>query len=167
MNGFDGRDLKVLLIEDNEHFRRLVKTILHAVNIRDVAEAGNGAEALDLLRTFEADFCIADWRMEGMDGMAFVRAVRTAPDSPNPYLPIIMCSGYTETALVLEARDAGVTEFLAKPISARSLLTRILAIIRNPRPFVRTAGYFGPDRRRRQLDFPGPDRRAVVPEPAE
>lgn len=166
MNGFDGRDLKILLVEDNEHFRRLVKTILHAVNVRDVAEASDGKEALELLKTFSADVCVTDWRMEGMDGMTFVRAVRNAPDSPNPFLPIIMCTGYTETTLVLEARDAGVTEFLAKPISARSLLMRLLAIIRNPRPFVRTSTYFGPDRRRRQLDYPGPDRRSVELAPA-
>lgn len=163
MNGFDGQQLKVLLVEDNEHFRRLVKTILHAVNVRDIAEAGDGAEALERLSTFEADLCIVDWRMEGMDGLAFVRAIRQPEGSPNPYLPIIMCTGYTESALVLEARDAGVTEFLAKPISARSLLMRLLAVVRAPRPFIRCDSYFGPDRRRRQIDYPGEDRRLVKP----
>ncbi len=159
MVAFDGRDVKVLLVEDNEHFRRLTKTILHAVNIRDIAEAADGAEALERLSTFEADLCVVDWRMEGMDGLEFTRAIRLSASSPNPYMPLIMCTAYTEAALVLKARDAGVTEFLAKPISARSLLSRILAVSRHPRPFIRAESYFGPDRRRRQIDFAGAERR--------
>lgn len=160
MNGFEGHQLKVLLVEDNEHFRRLVKTILHAVNIRDVAEAADGASGLERLSTYEADLCIADWQMPGINGLEFVRGIRLAADSPNPYLPIIMCSGYTETSLVMQARDAGVNEFLAKPISARSLLTRVLSVVRSQRSFVKTDDYFGPDRRRRTIDFQGVDRRA-------
>jgi CheY-like chemotaxis protein len=165
VNGFDGHLLKVLVVDDNEHFRHLVRTVLQAVNIRDVAEAATGAEALEHLRAFAADLCITDWRMPEMDGLAFILAVRRAPDSPNPYLPIIMCSGYAEAGLVLEARQAGVTEFLAKPISARSLLTRVLSVVRNPRPFVRAGDYFGPDRRRRQVDHCGVERRHADPVP--
>jgi DNA-binding response OmpR family regulator len=59
----------------------------------------------------------------------------------------------------MEARDAGVHEYLAKPISARSLYSRINKIIAEPREFVQTKTFFGPDRRRRAVSFNGPERR--------
>jgi DNA-binding response OmpR family regulator len=65
-----------------------------------------------------------------------------------------MLSGHTELQRICEARDAGVNEFLAKPISARALYSRMMSLIANPRPFVRTATYFGPDRRRRDVGPP-------------
>jgi DNA-binding response OmpR family regulator len=88
--------------------------------------------------------------------------VRNAPDSRNPYLPIIMMTGHSERYRVMEARDAGVTEFVAKPLTAKSVLERIQAVIYRPRPFVRTADYFGPDRRRKDdPNYDGPRRRAA------
>ncbi len=99
--------------------------------------------------------------MEPLDGLDFVRLVRTAKDSANPYVPIIMLTGYTEYRRVVEARDAGVNEFLAKPISARALYQRFASIIDNPRSFIKTKNYFGPDRRRQNLSAPRgvPERR--------
>ena len=65
-----------------------------------------------------------------------------------------MLTGHSELARVQEARDSGIHEFLAKPISAKSLFTRIAAIIENPRPFINTDAYFGPDRRRQDIGPP-------------
>jgi DNA-binding response OmpR family regulator len=71
-----------------------------------------------------------------------------------------MITGHTEKSRVEAARDAGVTEFLAKPVTAHNLFSRIAEIVERPRPFVRCEGYFGPDRRRRQIeDYTGPWRR--------
>jgi DNA-binding response OmpR family regulator len=65
-----------------------------------------------------------------------------------------MLTGYTEYRRVAEALDAGINEFLAKPISPRDLYLRIASIIDHPRPFVRARGYFGPDRRRYNVGVP-------------
>jgi len=98
--------------------------------------------------------------MSPVDGVEFTRLVSNAGDSPNPFLPIIMLTGHAERARVEEARDSGVTEFVVKPVTARSVLDRLNAVIMRPRPFVRTADYFGPDRRRRQdPTYVGPWRR--------
>lgn len=70
-----------------------------------------------------------------------------------------MLTGHTEMHRVIEARDAGVHEFLAKPISAKGLYSRVKSIIERPRPFIRAGLYFGPDRRRRQIDWKGSERR--------
>ncbi len=92
--------------------------------------------------------------MEPLDGVDFVRLVRTANDTPNPYVPIIMLTGFTEMRRVTEARDAGINEFLAKPVSAKAIYQRLATIIDNPRPFVRSKTFFGPDRRRQNLGPP-------------
>jgi DNA-binding response OmpR family regulator len=86
--------------------------------------------------------------------------VRNDEHSPNPFVPIIMITGHTEKYRVEAARDAGVTEFLAKPITAQNLFARIAEIVERPRAFVRCDNYFGPDRRRHaQDDYAGPWRR--------
>ncbi len=147
-------NINVFIVDDNRHMRSLVQSILHALGVKEIGEAGDAAEAFTELQHFMADVLIVDWHMEPLDGLDFVRLIRTAKDSPNPYIPIIMLSGYTEYRRVTEARDAGVNEFLAKPISARSLYMRFASIIENPRPFVRAKGYFGPDRRRQNSGPP-------------
>jgi response regulator RpfG family c-di-GMP phosphodiesterase len=70
-----------------------------------------------------------------------------------------MVTGHAERPLLERARDAGVHEFLAKPVSASMLYARLQRVIENPPPFVRSDTYFGPDRRRRAVAFTGPDRR--------
>jgi CheY-like chemotaxis protein len=152
--------IHVLLADDNPNMRAIVAAMLKSVGVGRLTEAEDGAGALEVLRREAIDIAIVDFRMKPMDGVAFTRAVRTDADSPNPYLPVIMMTGHSERSRVTEARDAGVTEFVAKPVKARTLLTRLEAVILRPRPFVRSADYFGPDRRRTRADaYAGPFRR--------
>jgi two-component system chemotaxis response regulator CheY len=155
MTGFES--LRVLLVDDNQHMRAIVTTVLAGVGVKQVRETRDGSEALEALRDWPADLAIVDFQMFPMDGVEFTRIVRNAPDSRNPYLPVIMMTGHSEKSRVFDARDAGVTEFVAKPLTAKAVLDRIQAVIYRPRPFVRTASYFGPDRRRRDDPaFTGP-----------
>ena len=147
-------NVNVLVIDDNRHMLNLVSEILHALGVRKVRQAGDAAKAFQELKHFMADVIISDWYMEPLDGLDFVRLVRTAKDSPNPYIPIIMLSGYTEYRRIAEARDSGINEFLAKPISAKSIYQRLATIIDNPRSFIRCKSYFGPDRRRQIMGPP-------------
>ena len=142
--------LRVLLVDDNQHMRSIVAAVLAGVGVQQVRECWDGAEALEALRQWPADVAIIDFQMQPIDGVELTRLVRNAGDSPNPFLPIIMLTGHAERIRVEEARDAGVTEFVVKPVTARAVLDRLNAVISKPRPFVRTADYFGPDRRRRQ-----------------
>ena len=153
--------LKALIVEDNAHMRSLLRALLNSVGIRDIAEAAHGGAALQLLRERKSDLVLSDLAMKPMDGLAFTRQVRNSDSSPNPFVPIIMITGHTEKHRVEAARDAGVTEFLAKPITAANLFARIAEIVERPRAFVRCESYFGPDRRRRMIeDYAGPWRRA-------
>ena len=85
----------------------------------------------------------------------------TSPESQNPFVPIVMLTGHTSLERVHQARDAGINEFLAKPVSSKNLLGRLVSVIEHPRPFVRARCYFGPCRRRRRNDeYHGPERRS-------
>ena len=148
------RELSVLIVDDNQHMRNLLLSILRSMGIRNVRECGDVEEALEEWVRAPADLIITDWHMEPRDGIDLVKLVRTAEDSPNPYVPIIMLTGHADVQHVVEARDAGVNEFLAKPIAANSLYSRMVSSIERPRPFVRTATYFGPDRRRQDVGPP-------------
>ena len=111
------------------------------------------------MRTQPIDIIMTDLAMQPLDGIDFVRLLRNSPDSPNPMAPVIMITGHSTMRRVTEARDVGVNEFLSKPVTARGVLERIARVVDNPRPFVRAADYFGPDRRRRarpELQRPSP-----------
>ena len=128
-----------------------VDTLRDAVELNYLAAFVASREAVKVMKKFQADIVLTDWHMEPQDGIDLVRIIRNSKDSPNPYVPIIMLTGHTELQRVIDARDAGVNEFLAKPLSAKSLYGRIATIIESPRPFVRTKEYFGPCRRRQNL----------------
>jgi len=152
--------LRALIVEDNGHMRLLLRALLGVVGLTDIMEANDGAAALALLRQNQYDIVFSDMSMKPMDGLSFTRAVRGDRSSPNPFVPIVMITGHTERQRVEQARDAGVTEFLAKPITAQSLYSRIAEIVERPRPFVRCEDFFGPDRRRREQEhYSGPCRR--------
>src|ERR1700712_4238239 len=163
MSGYRFDRLKILVVDDNVHMRKLVVTILQAFGALQIIEAADGAQALALLRDAQPDVIVLDWVMEGMSGLEFAKEVRTSPNTPNPFVPIIMLTGHTALDHVRQARDAGVNEFLAKPVSVKAILTRLIAVIEHPRPYVRTKAYFGPCRRRRgQEEYRGPERRAMA-----
>jgi CheY-like chemotaxis protein len=155
-------NLQVLLVDDNQHMRTIAAAILKSAGMSKVYEAADGGSALEVLREDPVDLAIVDFNMFPLDGVEFTRLVRNSPDSANPYLPIIMMTGHSEKARVVEARDTGVTEFVVKPITAKAILERVQAVIFRPRPFVRTDSYFGPDRRRTTPPtYSGPRRRAT------
>lgn len=159
---YDLSELTLLIVDDNKHMQLLLKEVLRSLNIRKVQTADDGADALKLLRTFSPDIVITDWNMTPLDGRDLVEMIRTSSDSFNPYVPIIMLTGFTEYNKVIESRNIGVHEYLAKPISAISLYRRLVSIVQTPRQFIKTKKYMGPDRRRggRQVaNYHGPFRR--------
>ena len=153
--------LKILLVDDNHYMRVLLGEILRAIGVKDIHEANDGAQGLQAMRDNTVDIVMTDLSMQPLDGIDFVRLLRNSPDSPNQLCPVIMITGHSTMARVHEARDAGVNEFLAKPLTARGVIERLHQVIDHPRPFVRSDDYFGPDRRRRaEPNYTGPWRRA-------
>ncbi len=156
----DFNKLRFLVIDDNAHMRRILRTLLHGFGAREVYEAEDGASALELYTHFVPDIVITDWATPIFDGLELTQMIRQPGANANPYVPIIMLTGHSEKRRVMMARDAGVTEFMAKPISAKSLYQRVLNVVANPRSFIKTRTYFGPDRRRNVTSsYVGPERR--------
>lgn len=153
--------LKILIVDDNHHMRVMLAEILRALGVRHIYEAGDGAQGLKMMRNEPVDIVMTDLSMQPMDGIDFVRLLRNSPDSPGCMCPVIMITGHSTRQRVQDARNAGVNEFLAKPLTARGVIERLNQVIDHPRAFVRTADYFGPDRRRRtDPRFKGPWRRS-------
>jgi two-component system chemotaxis response regulator CheY len=152
--------LRFLLVDDNPHMRRMLRTLLQGFGAREVYEAEDGVGGLEAFNQFTPDIVIIDWAMPVFDGLEFARMIRQPETNASPFTPIIMLTGHSERRRVAAARDAGVTEFMVKPISAKGLHQRILSVIANPRRFIKTKSYFGPDRRRNSApNYTGPERR--------
>ena len=157
---YDFGKLSILVVEDNQPMLEVTKSLLGVFGVGHVQSAQNGESGYRRFHEMRPDIVIADWIMKPMDGISFTRLVRTDPASPNRYVPIILMTGFSERRRVMQARDAGVTEFLVKPFTARDLYKRLAQVIERPRQFVRSAEFFGPDRRRLEREeYPGPRRR--------
>src|SRR4029079_5843918 len=140
--------LKVLVVDDDQYMRKVVRTMLHAIGVKTVFEASDGVSGLDALRQNSPDLVIVDWEMPMIDGAQFVRMVRSPGEFPGPDIPIIMLSGHGDRWRVVEAARIGAHEYLLKPVSTKALQDRIVAIIGRPRPTVTLEGYYGPLPRR-------------------
>jgi two-component system chemotaxis response regulator CheY len=145
--------LRVLVIDDSRLTRELIQGALAAVGVRQILCERDGESGLAALARFRPDIVFLDWEMEPMNGIAVLHLIRTG-HAPDPYVPVIMVTAHAGREAVIEARDAGITEFLAKPITVPSLLARLHGVIRQPRHFVLTPTYRGPDRRRRHEPKP-------------
>lgn len=166
-NEYDLRHLRVLVVDDSEFMLDLFAKIFENLGCRNVVRAENGKEAIDAINLSMEDgrddklfdVVFSDWAMEPMNGLELLDWVRMHPNPDIRFIPFIMVSSYSTLDWVIEARDHGVNEFLTKPVSVKSLVTRITSIIEKPRAFVKSTSYFGPDRRRRNVAYSGPDRR--------
>ena len=152
--------LRVVVIDDNEHMRILLHSMLTAFGIRTVVGDSNGKSGFATVQSIRPDFVVTDFAMHPCDGVELVKMIRALP-GPISYLPIIMCPGHGERHYIERARDAGITEFLSKPVTARDLYMRIMEVIERPRQFVKAPTFIGPDRRRKRMPFwQTPKRRA-------
>lgn len=154
--------LSILLVEDTAPMRKILVSVLGLLGFKTIHAASSGEAGYKLFKERNPDIVITDWMMEPMDGVELIKMIRTRSDSPNPFVPIILVTGYAATTKVKIARDNGMTEFLVKPFTAKELAARITHVINRPRDFVEAPQFIGPDRRRRpDDDYDGPVRRHV------
>jgi two-component system, chemotaxis family, chemotaxis protein CheY len=154
------KNISILVVEDNQPMTELIKSLLLVFGVGEVFTARNGKEGFDKFVAHNPDLVLTDWMMREMDGISLSRLIRNSPKSKNQFVPVIMMTGFSEKRRVIQARDAGVTEFLVKPFTAKDLYKRLEEIIERPRQFVKSDDFFGPDRRRRRDPaYGGPMRR--------
>lgn len=153
--------LSALVLDDSAHMRGLLRTILSGFSIRRIEEAGDVDRAVAIAEGGGIDVALVDLKLEGGTGFDFCRRIRFGPEGPLVRLPIIMVTAHSERTLVREAINAGVDEFLVKPVSAADVASKINAVFERRRTFIVSPNYIGPDRRRRNdPEYSGPRRRA-------
>ncbi len=159
MKNFDLTQLSVLVVEKHAPMRSMIRGILRELGISKIEDAATTEKGFEEFNHNGPDIVLIDWAPD-FDGIGLLDKIRTDENSGNPFAPVIMISAHGEADRVIEARDAGMTEYLTKPISAKSLYQRIASIVASERPFVRVSDFFGPDRRRKKEAFGDNERRA-------
>lgn len=153
----------ILCVDDNKYMQQIYWILLSSLGFRKVRFALDGGEALELMLTNSFDLIFSDINATPINGIEFAKFVRSSKGSTRADVPFIIVSGSSEIRNVEAARDAGVTEFMSKPISAQVLAHRIKCVVESPRDFLKERNFVGPDRRRRpHAIFDGRDRRGVA-----
>jgi DNA-binding response OmpR family regulator len=150
------RSIKILIVDDDYHMRKVVRTMLSAIGVRDINDAADGMSGLELIRTTNPDIVILDWEMPQVSGAEFVRAVRSPGSFPIPNVPIIVLTGHGERSCVVEAMQLGANEYLLKPVSTKALFDRLSCVLSKPRPMVKIGDYYGPKPRNNVLNIEQP-----------
>jgi two-component system chemotaxis response regulator CheY len=144
-------DICVLVLDDHRFMREVIRLMLGTLGIRRVVAAENVDEAMAMLAHEKVDVVIADYRLGGQTGAEFMRLVRGLQGHAR-FVPLIGCTADTSPATISEMRDAGADEVLAKPVSAKVIWAKLMAVTNARRRFVSAPDFFGPDRRRRADD---------------
>ena len=156
---YDFSALKVLVVDDNVHMHQILRSILGAMRITDVMFAVDVKSAAEEMAHFRPDIIVTDVMVGDQEGLDLIEKVRKGEVGFDPYVPVIALTGYTERRMITRARDVGVHEVLAKPVSIEMLYQRLVNITTKPRPFIKSEGYFGPCRRRQVKAFQGREKR--------
>jgi two-component system, chemotaxis family, chemotaxis protein CheY len=151
------QQLHVLLVDDSQYMRAIVRTLLNNIGVKRVSEAADGIAALDRIREDTPDVIVLDWEMPLLNGPELVRIVRSPGVFPTPDIPIIMLTAHGHESRILESVRLGVNEFLCKPVSAKSLFERLVSIVLKPRTSVQVGKYYGPVPRIKTPGTPDPE----------
>ena len=164
MENLNLTQLSILIAEKRPNMITMLRGILRELGVRKVHEASTPESGFEEFNLKGPDIVLIDWG-PGFDGIGLLNKIRKDAHSKNPLVPIVMVTAHGEIERVIEARDAGMTEYLSKPVSAKLLYLRIVSVIENKRRFIRGGDFIGPDRRRRDNAFGGDDRRGDSKEP--
>jgi two-component system, chemotaxis family, chemotaxis protein CheY len=158
MISYDLSNISVLIVEKHSHMRTILRQVLRQFGVPNVFDASEPAIGFQRYKDFYPDIVLLDWGPD-FDGLALLSKIRAGSDAGNPWVPVIMCTANTEKCHIVEARDVGATEYLLKPVSAKSIYDRIVSVIDDARLFVRTKSFTGPDRRRNDMPYGDEERR--------
>ncbi len=147
-------DLSFLVADSNPYSCSIAHSILRGFGANRVIEVRTTREAVVVLTEQKIDMLICDAKLPPDGGLSFVRSIRRDPQSPCRTLPVLVLSGDTRISLIKEARDSGANMLVGKPMSPSSFYDRLAWVVFNPRKFVETNKYFGPDRRFRIEGLP-------------
>lgn len=138
---------RILIADSDQQLARVLKEILNKMGFAHIQLTANGMEALRLVNRAPFDFLITEWHLPELNGVSLLDRIRRDGTSLNPTLPVIMLTGRAEAADVATARDHGINEYVVKPFSSKTLYSRLERLVEQPRHFIVTDQFIGPDRR--------------------
>ena len=119
--------MKILVVDDYNTMRRIMKNLLSQLGHTDVDEAIDGGTALQKMQLHKYDLVISDWNMEPMSGLQLLKEVRADKHMCN--IPFIMVTAESKTDNVIAAKAAGVNNYIVKPFNAETLKAKITAVM--------------------------------------
>ena len=142
--------MKALVVDPNAYMRGVIADSLRRLMITNINAAATAVEAFTVGRMFKPDIIFVDWDAGRMSGLEFTREVRRNTTGMSRETPIILLAGAIDHEQLMSARQAGINEFLLKPVSAQGVLSRIEEVVLRPRKFIDSRNYVGPCRRRKE-----------------
>ena len=139
--------VSVLIVDDSTPSLDLLAQVVTGFGVKTLQRAESAKVAQVQLRERTFDLVISATNMAGVDGYELVKWLRLGALEANRYVPVILVSGHTPPSQVFKARDSGANFTVAKPITPKVLLERILWAAREERQFIECDSYLGPDRR--------------------
>ncbi len=152
-----------LVIENSPMMRTILREMLDQFGLFETVLVASAEEAIQVIEQRVFDFIILDFFLGKLDGGDFARLLRRSGKNPNQKTPILLITALPEHEKVEKARDCGINEMLAKPISAKGLYLRLHTMLTKPRQFVDTKTYVGPCRRRKNGPLPKQGERRKTP----
>lgn len=119
--------LNVLVVDDFQSMRRIIKNLLEQIGFTQIFEAEDGKSALVELSKREIGLIISDWNMAPMTGLELLQNIRGQDKLKS--LPFIMVTAESKTDNVVAAKEAGVDNYIVKPFNAATLKSKIEAVI--------------------------------------
>ena len=113
--------MRVLVADDSSTMRKIILRSLQAVGVTDIVEAADGTEAIAIFKPGDFDMILTDWNMPGLTGLEVLQQIR----AQDPKVPVIMVTTEAEKSRVLQAIQAGVTDYLVKPFTADTLREKL------------------------------------------
>ncbi len=154
----------VIVADGNAHTRNLLSDVLRSRGFYAIVHARGGKDLLDLTVEYEPRIVITTSRLPEVSGLEFTRLIRAGYKNVSRLLSIIVMTDTPTKAFLDAAQASGVDEMLVRPFTAQAVGVRLKAVLERPRPFVDSAVYIGPCRRRRMIeDYHGPRRRFIDP----
>jgi len=165
------KNFHIMVVDDFAYMGDLYKSMLQEFAVGKITKCDDSGSVISRLKSWSRslsdsnlsmpDIIITDWLMPDGSGSELLKFIRTSENDLIRFMPVIVVSAYTGPIMVSKARDAGANEVMVKPISGETLASRVLSVIDKPRPFIKGGGFFGPDRRRKEVKFLGKDKRVT------
>lgn len=118
----------VLVVEDNQFVRKLVREVLHGFGVGKVREASHGKQALSEIGRSAPDLIISDWIMAPVDGLTLLRSLRDETQFGKAYIPVIVLSGHATDDYVAQALGEGADSYIVKPFNSATLMAHLLKV---------------------------------------